>query len=585
VAGDADLLQTGEGGSLHLEGVRNLVIEREDRGPLVVSAARADRVGEEGRLVWRFEDHVVFREPEEGLELTLPSLEVDQAVGEARAAGDIRFAARSAAGRAAAVVYGLRGQPGELTRPELADGSARLTAERALLLDGIRDVEFQGQVLLVRPDARLQADLLRVVRGAADRVRRVDARGSVRGSGSAAAGPTAGVAADRLEAGWGDAGELEELRISGDATLHHGDDSLTAAVVDARWQAGAQHWQVAARDSVYLRTRFGAAPGSLRAESVEATLDASYALTSGEAVGRVTFEGDRTRAEAERAVFSGTTPPGAVELFGHERRKARLAHERTRVAAGMIRTDVRGEDLLAREAVEATLLAAPPESGPDAGYRLFDADQAVHFVAAELHSTGAGAHLVFSGSARGWQGDRSLAADEVVVDQAHRTLAARGDVSTRIPRETGRDAIAEGDYLQIGADALRYEDATGLAVYTGEVRVGLREGWLEAGRVEVQLARESRAIEEVRAFEPVRVEVHRTGAREMDRPLAGTADRLVYRPSEAVVLLFGDRTPATVRRIGEGGGTTTGRVLRYRLDSGSLEVESGQAPARIRTGG
>jgi hypothetical protein len=72
----------------------------------------------------------------------------------------------------------------------------------------------------------------------------------------------------------------------------------------------------------------------------------------------------------------------------------------------------------------------------------------------------------------------------------------------------------------------------------------------------------------------------------MDRPFAGTADRLVYRPSESVVLLYGDRSPAAVRRIGEGGGTTTGRVLRYRLDSGSLEVESGeQGSARVRTGG
>jgi hypothetical protein len=50
------------------------------------------------------------------------------------------------------------------------------------------------------------------------------------------------------------------------------------------------------------------------------------------------------------------------------------------------------------------------------------------------------------------------------------------------------------------------------------------------------------------------------------------------------IRLLGDRVPASVRRIGQGGGTTTGRVLRYRLDTGTLDVESGeQGPGRIRS--
>ena len=38
------------------------------------------------------------------------------------------------------------------------------------------------------------------------------------------------------------------------------------------------------------------------------------------------------------------------------------------------------------------------------------------------------------------------------------------------------------------------------------------------------------------------------------------------------------------RRLGSAGGTTLGRVLRYRLETGTLEVESGeQGPAQIVT--
>jgi lipopolysaccharide export system protein LptA len=70
----------------------------------------------------------------------------------------------------------------------------------------------------------------------------------------------------------------------------------------------------------------------------------------------------------------------------------------------------------------------------------------------------------------------------------------------------------------------------------------------------------------------------------MPRPISGTADRLVYKPALASVRLFGDEAPAVVRRIGEGGGTTKGRELHYRLDTGALDVESGeQGSGRIRS--
>ena len=51
-------------------------------------------------------------------------------------------------------------------------------------------------------------------------------------------------------------------------------------------------------------------------------------------------------------------------------------------------------------------------------------------------------------------------------------------------------------------------------------------------------------------------------------------------------MLHGDQSPAIVRLTGKGGGTTTGRVLAYRLDLGTLDVDSGgQGAASIRTSG
>jgi lipopolysaccharide transport protein LptA len=299
----------------------------------------------------------------------------------------------------------------------------------------------------------------------------------------------------------------------------------------------------------------------------------------------VRFEGRDTRAEAERGTFvAAPGRAGEVELFGDELRKARLAQGRTRVAAREIRTDVRGAELVAEGHVEATLLPQSGAAREPSRTRLFAEGRAIHFVSERLDSSRAGEHLVFSGSVRGWQGERNLAAATVVVDQEGATLQAREAVSTRIPREREGPAAAEGDYLQITADRLDYDDRDGRAVYEGSVRVRLAEGWLEAQRVEVELGQDTRRIRELRARQDVRIEFHRTGEGDLARPITGTADRLVYRPAEASVRLYGEQSPAAVRRIGEGGGTTTGRELHYRVDTGTLDVESGeQGPGRIRS--
>jgi hypothetical protein len=91
-------------------------------------------------------------------------------------------------------------------------------------------------------------------------------------------------------------------------------------------------------------------------------------------------------------------------------------------------------------------------------------------------------------------------------------------------------------------------------------------------------------VAEGRAFDEVRGEFRPPVADGAPQPLGGTADRALYRPTESVVWLYGDRAPATVRRLGGGGGTTTGKALRYRLDLGTLEVESGsRGTVRIGT--
>jgi lipopolysaccharide transport protein LptA len=588
-AGDVEHFEQRPDGRLHLEGIRNLEIHRPDRGPLVVSAQRADRDDANGRRVWRFEDEVVASESDRQLELRLPNLEVDELAGEARSSGDVRFSTTGLRGQARGLVYGLRGQPGSLDRPELFDErGGSLRAATAQLLDGLRDIELSGDVHVVQGEERLDAGRVRIWRSADSQLERIVASDGVWGSWPVGSGAPANLRGDSLDARWDTEERLALLRLSGGAVLRRGVESIAADRIEARRPAAdPQGWSVEAEAKVFVQGLFDGAPGLLRADRLEARLDPALGLRTAEAHGAVTFEGTLTRAEAGWASFTARpAAPAEIRLHAADARTARLSHGRTRIAAQRIVTDARGKRLVAEERVEASLLPGPSAEPGGRSLRLFVAGEAVHFVSSRLQSDDGGNRLEFSGSVRGWQGERNLAADRLIVDSTTSSLEATGNVATRIPREPDALAVSEDDYVQIGARELRYDDRAGLARYTGEVRVQLAEGWLEAARVEVELGSGSRRIREVRAAGDVRLEFERNAEGELAEPLSGNADRVVYDPARAAVRLFGDRAPASVRRIGSGGGTTSGRVLAYHLDTGTLDVDAGaQAPARIRTAG
>jgi lipopolysaccharide transport protein LptA len=583
VGGRARLVVPRADGSLHLEGIRDLAIQREERGPLLVSADEGLQRGSAGERHWEFSGAVVFEEPEQDLRLELPGLTVDEGTSQARASGEIRFRAGGLRGRAASLLYGLAGQPADLTAPVIEDlVGGRLTAERARLLDGIRDVELEGSVHATRPAGELTAGRVRILRGPDDRPQQMVAEAQVAGRWHEGTGRLRG---DRLEARWNAAGEIAFLGLSGQALLARDHATIAAAAIEAVREGDvAGGWTVVARGGVYVEGGPDGPGGLLRTDYLRATLDAGRVLRAAEADGGVSYEGTDLRAEAERGSYVAAPEGGQVELWSGDLRKARLAQGRTRVAGRRLSTDVRGTRLEALGAVEATLLPETAAVASAQRTQLFVSGQAVHFVADELLSEGSGERLTFTGAVRGWQGERNLAASTVVVDQRTRTIEAREGVSTRIPRDTTDGAAAEADYVQIGSDRLDYDDAAGLAVYRGEVRVRLAEGWLEAERVEVDLGTAERRIREIQADGAVRLEFQRTSDGALARALNGTADRLVYRPAEATLRLFGERAPAVVRRAGEGGGTTTGRALNYDLETGKLDVESGeQGAGRIKS--
>jgi lipopolysaccharide transport protein LptA len=265
-------------------------------------------------------------------------------------------------------------------------------------------------------------------------------------------------------------------------------------------------------------------------------------------------------------------------------RKAALSTGRARVAGDTIVVQEGTGTTVAEGRVEATLLPDPATKSAPGNTTPFRADAPVHFVADRLDATERGNHLVFTGSVRGWQGERSLAAARVEMDQDAQTLSARDRVVSRLPR-TEAASVSEADYVQVTAEALDYNGKEGAAGYRHNVRLRQKEGSLQAQRLDALLQSGGR-LKEALASQDVSFEYRHPREDGTVEVAKGKADRAQYLPGDSLIRLFGDRAPATVRKEGTQSGTTEGRVLRYRLDSGVLEVESGARDrGRIETSG
>lgn len=571
----AAVFQVLPDGRTHMEGIKELKLDRAGKQPLIISAVVGDIEGALGQRLMDFSDEVKIHDSDADLWITLPSLKIDEAAGIARSEAGLVLEGTQLDGHAATLVYSLHGEPTELVDLVLNDGAiGDMSCRRAILLDGFDDFELRGDVRVRRLEERLDATGMRVKRRPDRTLRSVRAWEGVEGMLKLESGEAIEVVAQEMIAGWDGRGLADQLDLSGKAELNSNSQSLAASSIRAKRESPSDHWQVDAEGTVYLQGRVGGNPAWLRSETLAAKLDGALSVLAATAEGQVRFDADATHAEAERAELGREGVEVTIALLGGERSRARLSRESTRVVADEIRTDPAGNRLQAEGQVEATLLPASGEETPRGAPGIFDVEQAVHFVSASLDGRNAGEQLTFKGNVRAWQGEQNLSGETVMLDQAARSLRARESVNTRFPRAPGI-ALAAADYVQISADVMDYDDARRRVDYRGTVRVLLDEGWLEAERVEVDLDPNGRGIRELRAFDAVRLEFRDPQEEGQPRMIAGQADRLVYQPAEGSVWLHGDKAPASVRRIGSGGGTTSGRVVLYRLASGTINVEAG----------
>ena len=568
---EARVGRVDEAGAFDVDDVSRLEVDREGQGPLVLTAKHGAGSGLQGKRVIRLAGGVTLHD-ETGLGVGIPSVEIDQVGGFVRSVGQVRLSHGAWNGTAEAAVYDLNGKPNQFQSLKL-DGpeGGHLVADHGSMPAGSRVLNLTGNVEASQGGMTLRADAIELVRGGDGRLESARAFPSVTGEASAGGGP-AGLVAGEARATWDRNGKLASVLLTGGARIRHVRGSLAAETIELQASEPAGSFAVSASRQVVVSGPTPKGTGELSSDALHVTLDPHGELRDGLATGNVRFDGEGNAGEAAEARLTSLAADGTVTLRATDDRRARLASGRTRIVANSIVTDTRGVKLRAEGRVESTLLPVAGRSRAE-GSPMFGSSEAVHFVSATLDSTGSGTHLVFRGDVRGWQGERTLSADSVEMIQEGETLNARGRVSTRLPRDATRATI-EADYVEIAAEDLAYRGAAHIATYEGSVRVRQAEGWLHAPRLVATLAEGGPGMREVEALDGVRFEYRAQGKAGLPTTATGEGDRAVYDAADRVLRVYGDKAPASVRSTGPSGGTTVGRVLRYALDSGALDVES-----------
>ena len=128
---------------------------------------------------------------------------------------------------------------------------------------------------------------------------------------------------------------------------------------------------------------------------------------------------------------------------------------------------------------------------------------------------------------------------------------------------------------EIRCDDALPSGARKIATWTGNIRVRQDEGWLEADRLDAAMSGDGQGLKSMSATGSVRLEYRVRSDSGIPERVQGDGDRTEFDPVAGILRLFGDSRQATLRKTGKNALTLSGRILRYYVGDGAIEVEKG----------
>jgi len=348
--------------------------------------------------------------------------------------------------------------------------------------------------------------------------------------------------------------------------------TISAVTLTAKAEGGASLNAARFVDNVeYRESPRGGAPRVVRAHTLDAaTAPGLAAMTDARFAGAVRFEEGQTQAASGQARY--LVDRGRIELDGVDQttgQSPRVTDGQVAIDAGHIEITTDPRRITARRDVRSVMQPVAPGAKASGGEvrraGMLENDKPVYATSAALEYDSTARVAVYTAEApaqaRLWQGDTTLQADRLTVDDATGNLAGKGRVATTLiiedqDEKTGTRARTPS----IGsADDFLYEDGPRKATYTGSAHVSGPQGDLRASRIELLLAPEASELQRVEAYTAVALN-------DATRTVSG--DRLTYTAADGRYVVVGSpvKILADCRE-------TTGRTLTFYRSTNNIVVE------------
>jgi lipopolysaccharide transport protein LptA len=307
-----------------------------------------------------------------------------------------------------------------------------------------------------------------------------------------------------------------------------------------------------------------------RSDQLKVRLDGD-AIAEATFTGRATFQEQGLEARGAEARYS--PQQGTLVLDGADQRGSpRVSDEQITIEGGTIDLVLEGRTMTASGNVRTTLRAqqgaTKSAAGPSGSTRLpglLKQEQPARVNADRLSYGGATGEAVYTGNAVLMQGETTIRAGRISLDQSNGDLRATGAVQSTL--------MLDKDLSQGRADEIRYEDKTRIVTYSSTIprtaRVAGPQGDLTAGRIDIVLAKEGSAAE--------RLEAYRTVTMKIDTRTASGARLTYHNADERYVMTGATGQPVSVV---DGCRRTTGMTLTFFKSADRIIVDGNE---QIRT--
>jgi lipopolysaccharide transport protein LptA len=217
----------------------------------------------------------------------------------------------------------------------------------------------------------------------------------------------------------------------------------------------------------------------------------------------------------------------------------------------------------------------PPKEDDGKMPSMLKKDQPVTVLANTLDYDSVASKGIYKGQARLFQGDTSIKADEIVLDDKNGDLSATGPVTTTTMLEQ-TDQNGKKDRMRSIGTATKtftYEDANRRLTYTGDAHMNGPSGDMNAAKIELYLKPSGDELERAEAYEKLKL-------REQNRTTTG--GRLTYTTSDDKYIVSG----LPVEIADQCGRKTTGKTLTFTKATDTIIVDgSNQIRTQTKGGG